>query len=79
MDAGFSSCWYWKGGELKCAVISDCPESSAACAVGVRHRDGERVELVLLALAESLLGGHLQRHRLTETLTAGSAILSCLA
>ncbi len=36
--------------------------------IRVRHRHGELIELVLLALAERLLGGHLQRHRLDRDL-----------
>ena len=68
MDAGFSSCWYWNGGELKCACDLTAPESSARLRVGVRQRHGERVELAVLPLAERLLGGHLQRDRLDRHL-----------
>ncbi len=65
---GFCSCWYWNGGELKCAVISDGPDSSAVCASGCDIETVSAIELRVLALAERLLGGHLQRHRLDRHL-----------
>jgi hypothetical protein len=74
--AGFSSCWYWNGAEVKCDVISSLPDSIAAVP------SGWLIPTVNLSSTSNLPGPNVfsaiicSMIACTDTFGAGSAIRS---
>ncbi len=73
---GFSSCWYWNGGELKCAVISEAPDSSATCASGCDSETVSASSFPCWPSPKAFSAAICSVTAWIDTLTAGSAILS---
>ena len=72
--AGFSSCWYWNGAEVKCDVISSLPDSIAAVPSGwlmptVSLSSTSNLPNVFSAIICSMIA-------CTDTFGAGSAMRS---
>ena len=73
---GRFSCWYWNGGEPKCAVISDCPDRSAVCASGCDIETVSASSFPCWPSPKTFSAAICSVTACTDTLTAGSAILS---